>query len=156
MDYTKTVPIKGDGRKALERARSVFIQQGFQVSPISTQRFEAKGEKLLRNNHNPFHGVSRAIFMVSGGILTVEAEFGGVRRLRNFLYIFPPALGLVLVVSFSLAGNFAGKPWYMPYLPLGPVAPWVVISPLMAWSFRRRVIETLDTLLENLHGMRAD
>ncbi|MCC6491202.1 MAG: hypothetical protein IT364_27180 [Candidatus Hydrogenedentes bacterium] len=156
MDYARTVPVTADGRKILEQARNVFIQQGFEVSPVSAQRFEAKGEKLLRNNHNPFHGVSRAIFMVSGGMLTVEAEFGGVRRLRNFLFIFPPALGVVLAVTFSLMGNFAGKPWYMPFLPIAPVAPWVVISPLMASSFRRKVIGTLDTLLENLHGMRAD
>ena len=154
MEYTKTVSIAGDGRSALEKTVNVFMEHGFQISRISAQRIEAKGDKLLRNNHDPFHGVSRAVFMVSGGMLTVEAEFGGVRRLRNFLFIFPPVLGLMLAVSFSLMGNFAGKPWYMPFLPLAPVAPWVVISPLMASSFRRKVIETLDTLLENLQRMR--
>jgi hypothetical protein len=156
MDYANTVPIKGDGRRALEQARSVFVQQGFDVSPISAQRFDAKGEKLLRNNHNPYHGVSRATFMIAGGMLSVEAEFGGCRRLRNFLFIFPPALGLTLAVFFGLMGSFAGTPWYMPFLAFAPVAPWVVIGPLMASSFRRKVIRTLDTLLDNLRGMGKD
>lgn len=154
MDYTKTVPIAGDGRKVLDQARNTLIQQGFDVTPISAQRFEARGEKLLRNNHNPFHGVSRADFMIAGGMLTVDAAFGGVRRLRNFLIIFPPALALALAVTFTLVGNFAGQPWYMPFLlALAPSVPWFIITPLMVYSFRRKVIRTLDTLLENLRGV---
>lgn len=154
MDYSKTVPISGDGRTILDQARNVFLQQGFDVSPISAQRFEARGEKLLRNNHNPYHGVSRATFMVAGGTLTVDAALGGVRRLRNFLFVFPPTLALVLAVTFRLMDNFAGQPSYMPFLlAFAPIVPWVVLAPLMTYWFRRKVVQTLDTMLENLRAM---
>ncbi|GMV90747.1 MAG: hypothetical protein AMXMBFR82_05250 [Candidatus Hydrogenedentota bacterium] len=157
MDYKKTVPITGDGRKVLDQARNTFIQQGFDVSPVSGHQFEARGEKLLRNNHNPFHGVSRADFMIAGGMLTVDAALGGVRRLRNFLIVFPPALALAIAVIFSLLGEFAGQPWYVPFLlALAPVVPWIFIAPLMTYSFQRKVIRTLDSLLENLRSVSRE
>ena len=157
MDYSGKVSIQGDGRKFLEKAQSIFMHEGYTVSPISGHRFEASGGHPLRKNQSPIHGVSRAVFMVSPGTLTVEAELGGVRKLRNFLLIFLPGLGLLLGVVFFAVGMFADQPSYMPFVvAFAPLAPWVVLLPVLVYVFRRRTIRALDTLLQNLHTMNRD
>jgi hypothetical protein len=154
VDYNGKIPIQGDGHTLLEKARSVFVQEGYSVSPISGHRFEASGGHPLHNNKNPIHGISRAVFMVSAGMLTVETDLGGVRKLRNFLVIFPPSLGLFLAVVFTLAGDFADQPPYMAIVvAFAPIAPWAVLAPVLTYVFRRRTIRTLETLLQNLQSV---
>lgn len=152
-DYSSEIPIHGDGRKLLERARDLFALEGYEVSPIATDRFEATGGHPLQNNSSPIHGVSRAVFLVSPGTLTVEAELGGVRKLRNFLLIFLPGLGLILAIVFSFAGMFADKPPYMPFVAaFAPLSPWVILVPILTYLYRRRTRRAIETLLKNLQS----
>jgi hypothetical protein len=154
VDYNGKIPIHGDGRKLLEKAQSIFIQEGYTVSPISGHRFEASGGHPLQKNHSPIHGVSRAVFMVSPGTLTVEAELGGVRKIRNFLLIFLPSLGTFLAVTASLAEDFSDQPPYMPLaIAFVPLAPWVVLLPVLVYVYRRRAIRALDSMLQNLQSV---
>jgi len=154
MDYIGKVTIQGDGRRFLDKAQSIFMQEGYVVSSISGHRFEASGGNPLQNNKNPIHGVSRAIFLVSPGTLTVEAELGGVRKLRNYLLIFLPGLGLFLAVVFSLVGMFADGPWYMPFVvAFAPLSPWVILVPILVYAYRRRTIRAIDTMLKNLQSL---
>jgi hypothetical protein len=157
MDYTTTISIRGDGQKVLEQVRLLFMHEGYEVSGIAEKHLHVSGGSPLQSSHGPLHGVSHAEFRVSGGSLLVEAELGGVRKLRNFLYIFPPGLGLFLAVTFYLTGVRPDGPAYMTFvMPFLPVAPWVVISPLFVYIYRKRAIRALDTLLKNLQTVSAE
>ncbi len=157
MDYSGKIPIRGDGRKLLEQARFVFMQEGYSVSAIAGQRFETSGGHPLRKNLNPIHGVSRAVFMVSPGTLTLEADLGGVRKVRNFMLVFLPSLGLGLTAIFLIVGTFAHWPPVLSLVfPLAPLAPWIVLVPTLLYIFRRQTIQALDTLLRNLQALDSE
>jgi hypothetical protein len=41
MDYSGKIPIHGNGQKALDKAQSIFIKEGFSVSPLAGHGYEA-------------------------------------------------------------------------------------------------------------------
>lgn len=151
MDYSGTASVQGDGQKALEHVRLIFMKEGYEVSTISSKRIEVSGGSPLNKKNGPLHGVSRAVFQVSAGSLLVEADLGGIRKLRNFLILFLPGLGLFLAIAFLLSGVTRDYPAYMAFVfAFLPLAPWVVVGPAVLYFKRRGTIQALETLLKNL------
>jgi hypothetical protein len=171
MDYSGKIPIQGDGRKLLEKAQSIFIQAGYTVSPISGNRIEVSGgltrvvdsclaaSLTLRLRHPepqyaPLQGVSRAVFLVSGKTLWVEAEFRGNRKLRNLLLVFLIGFGLVSAVIFASTGLFSEDPWYTVFvIPFAETVLGLVLIPLIFYVYNKWTRNALDTLLEDLQTL---
>lgn len=157
MDYSRTASIQGDGQKELDHVRLIFMQEGYEVSTISSKRIEVNGGSPLNKKNGPLHGVSRAVFQVSAGSLLVEADLGGIRKMRSFLLLFLPGLGLVLAISFLLAGVTGDRPAYMAFVfAFLPLSPWVVVGPALLYFKRRSTVRALDTMLKNLQAISSE
>ena len=70
-----------------------------------------------------------------------------------FLYLFPPALGGLLALTFALIPHFPRQASLAPFLA---VSPWLIISPLMGRWIRKRTIRAIDTLAHNLTTAEAE
>jgi hypothetical protein len=64
--------------------------------------------------------------------------------MKAFVTLFPPGLILSLVVLFAVLGQG------ISYLGLWLVAPWLVISPLMAALIERRTTRAVDRLARSM------
>ena len=146
MDYHKTAPFAGDKEKALEMAKTVFMNNNFRLEQSGAGKITARGTSFYDNQKNPLRGVSYVEVRAEAGQIQLSAELGGIRRLRNFMLIFPFGLALTLSILFfflDMPGPAAGVPWFA-------VAPWLILAPLFSVFFRRRTIGALDNLLHNI------
>ncbi len=147
MFYETSIPYSKDPQDALLLARSVLTQTGFRIESLDNRCLEAHGPGLQSTHQNPLRGASRVRILIYDETIHLSAELGGVVWMRNFLYLFPPALGCILMLVFALTG--------LPLLTcggalVGALSPWLVLSPLMARGIRRSAVEALDTLLQNM------
>jgi len=148
-DHTSSVPFHGDPAQAMEVAKGLFASNGFLVELPSPSRLVARGPSMTSTNQNPILGVTRAEIDIDLTSIRVAAELGGVRRMRNFLFLFPPGLALLLTAGFLVSG-FSWKHALIPFLA---VSPWLVLSPLMSRWVRRRTVRALDAVLHNMASM---
>jgi len=149
MDYTISIPFKGSVNSAMEAARSYFMASGFKLDQPRENELIALGQRMYSTKQGPISGVSRARISVSSNSIEISAELGGVKFMKQFLYLFPPALAGFLALIFIF---IPGVPGYAPLIAALPVLPWVVLSPLMAGWIRNRTIQALDTLAHNMAG----
>lgn len=147
MDYKATVPFTGSVRAAMDVARSQFITNGFRIESNSDRQIVATGPGMHNSRQNPIVGISRAAVTVSNNTIEIDAELGGVRFMRNFLYVFPPALGALLAIVFACIPDFPREKAFLPFLV---VLPWLVISPVMAKWLNKRTIMAVDTIAHNM------
>jgi hypothetical protein len=89
-------------------------------------------------------GVSQFRFQIAASTLTASATLGGVASMKAFVTLFPPGRILSLVVLFAVLGQG------ISYLGLWLVAPWLVISPLMAALIERRTTRAVDRLARSM------
>ncbi|RJX26543.1 MAG: hypothetical protein C4531_15545 [Desulfurivibrio sp.] len=146
MEYRKTLPFDGDRQRAVDLARSVFINNNFKIESADQAEVLVRGPGMQGTRQNPLVGASRVRLRVEAASIELSAELGGVRRIRNFLLLFPPALASLLSLVFLILPMqpfAAAIPWLA-------VSPWLFLSPLMARWIRSRTIAALDTLLHNM------
>lgn len=146
MDYRKTIVFAGKCPGVIETARSVFVNNNFKIESLSDTEIIAEGPGMYGTKQNPLVGATRVHIIVKPGRIDLLAELGGVRRLRNFVFFFPPALALVLSITFlflPMAPSAALIPWLA-------VSPWLFLSPFVARLIKNRAISALDTLLHNM------
>lgn len=154
------------GGDAIQAAVDALAHQGFRIEQDKGKSATLVGPGMHSTRQNPLVGASEITLRVEGGMLHAEAELGGVDTMRRFLFRFPLLLGLGLGLTFAVAGGLAGGrafgggfgvPWApgWRWLLLGlaagllPVAPWLVLSPLMARRIRRRTESAIDALIHN-------
>jgi len=151
MDYEKTVPFGGNMEKALEVAKNVFIQHNFQIVRGSDTEVEFTGPGMLSSRQNPLVGISRVCIRGTSGNLSIEAEFGGIRRLTKYLVLFIVGMAIFFLVFFGIILPKQGQPAdKIILISLAPFIPWSVIIPLMAMWMKSRTAKSLDTLLNNM------
>jgi hypothetical protein len=147
MLYETSIPYSQDPQDALQLARSVLAQAGFRIESLDNRCLEALGPGLQNNRQNALRGASRLRILIYDETIHLFAELDGVVRMRNFLYLFPPALGGFLMLVFFLAGLPTG---ICCLSILGAISPWLFLSPLIARGIRKGTLEALDTLLQNM------
>ena len=151
MDYEKTMPFSGNMEKALEVARNVFIQHNFQIVRGSDSEVELTGPGMLSSRQNPLVGISRVCIRRTSGELSIEAEFGGIRKLTKYLVFFIVGMAIFFLVVFGIIFSRQGQPANKIILiALAPFIPWPVIIPLMAIWMKSRTSKALDTLVKNM------
>ena len=151
MDYEKTVPFSGNMEKALDVARNVFIQHNFEIVHGSDSEVELTGPGMLSSRQNPLVGISRVCIRGTNGNLSIEGEFGGIRKLTKYLVLFIVGMAIFFVVFFGIILPKQGQPLNKIILiSLAPFIPWPVIIPLMAIWMKSRTSKALDTLINNM------
>ena len=143
-DHEYEVPFSGDPEAALEVGRTALLGHGFEIVDQSPGTLQALGPGMSSTNQPALCGVSEIAFAVGGSTIAVTARLGGVKNMKVFLWLFPPGLGLVLMVSFMFAGM------QHAWVALAAVAPWVVLSPLMSKWIEGRTTKAVDRLVRSM------
>ncbi len=151
MDYEKAEPFSGNMEKALETAKNVFIQHNFQIVRDSDSEVELTGPGMLSSRQNPLVGISRVCIRGTSGNISIEAEFGGIRKLTKYLVLFIVGMAIFFLVFFGIILPKQGQPAdKIILISLAPFIPWPVIIPLMYKWMKYRTSKVLDTLLTNM------
>ncbi len=151
MDYEKTMPFSGNMEKALEVAKNVFIQHNFQIVRDSDSEVELTGPGMLSSRQNPLVGISRVCIRGTSGNISIEAEFGGIRKLTKYLVLFIVGMAIFFLVFFGIILPKQGQPAdKIILISLAPFIPWPVIIPLMAMWMKSRTAKSLDILTNNM------
>ena len=145
------VPFRGNASAAFDVARTTLLSQGFEIVSESDTEMCARGPGMHSNQQSPIVGVSDFRLEVGGGTVGAFATLGGVARMRAFVYLFPPGLALGLVALFAVLG--AEFSWTFVLW----AAPWLVLSPWMASSMKRKTVASIDSLVRGMvyAGARA-
>lgn len=147
--YETSAPLRGDRDAALTVARGALTALGFAIESESDSELRAEGPGMTHNKQPALLGVTTLRLRVSGSVVSARAALGGVGNMKLFLYLFPPGLGLMLFVGFAVSGM--GMAW----IALLAVAPWLVLSPLLATMLERRTRRAVDTLVRNMASERS-
>lgn len=148
--YENSVEFKGDPTRALDHAHAVFGALGFTKVIISNGTLNAKGPGMQSTNQPPLRGATKIKIETRNSLLSLEAELGGVRFMRNFLIFFPPGLALFLGGIFALLTLGDGMPKGFGFMPLLIALPWLFISPGMIKTLRNKTTCALDELLSDM------
>jgi len=106
---------------------------------------------MLSSRQNPLVGISRVCIHETSGNLSVEAEFGGIRRPTKYLVLFIVGMAIFFLAFFGIMFSRQGQPIKRIILTaLAPFIPWPVLIPLMAIWMKSRTSKALDTLLNNM------
>jgi hypothetical protein len=163
--FSTSATVAGNPAHALRSAVTTLTNNNFAIVHCDDASATLTGPGLNSTRENPLLGATRVDLRVAGNRLDVDAELGGVDSMRRFLNWFPLLLGaslglLFAVVGGSFFGAFGGNPdlpggerWQRLLFALGagllPVAPWLVLSPMMASWIRNRTHRALETLANN-------
>lgn len=148
MEYRTSRPFSGNVSAALEVARSVFISNGFKVDMPNNTELVATGSGMTSSRQNPLLGVTSVKVTIGPASINLSATLGGVRWMRNFLFLFPLGLGVFLIILFALLS----LPWIAFLSVLFAIMPWLILAPLFTGWIRRRTLRALDTLLYNMES----
>lgn len=150
MDYQKTVPF-ANTEKAIRAVTGVFVQHGFQIVERSETAVELTGPGMISSRQNPLVGISRIRICRTSGALSIEAEFGSIRRLLKYIGLFILGMGVFFLILFGILFTKQGQPLSkIALIALAPFIPWPVIIPLMAVWLKSRTSRALDVLLSNV------
>jgi hypothetical protein len=154
MQYTASLPFRGDTDKAFRLAESALTAIGFRLTERTPGSVELVGPGMNSTRESALVGASRIRLVGGRGELAVEADLGGVVRMSRFVTLFP--IGLVLlvgVVSSAVRGAQSGPGnWIVGVAAWvgGNAVLWLLLGPLMARWIRARTCRGLDALLANM------
>jgi len=129
------------------------LPHGFQIVSISDTDLEVVGPGTYwTKGQDPMVGISRAHISAVDGKLSIRAELGGVTKIIKYLIIFIAAMAVSFLVVFGIVfGQSQGQSMRKSFLIfLGPLAPWVVITPLMGRFLKSRTCRAIDVLMNNM------
>jgi hypothetical protein len=165
-DFAITSETSATSTDVLQSAVTTLISNGFAMTNRDASSATLTGPGQRSTKQNPILGASRIVLRIDNGILHVDAELGGVDSMRRFVMWFPFLLGLGLGLAFTVVGGLTfgrifgvgfGVPWAQGWrwvvIAMGsaflPVAPWIVLSPMLVNIIRKRTHRALQTLVEN-------
>ena len=138
------LPFSGDPVAALETARTALLGHGFEIVEQARGQLRATGPGMSSTNQPPLYGASEITVFASSSTVAARARLGGVRKMKAFVWLFPPGLGLILTCSFVVAG--------MPFswTPLLAVAPWFILAPLVSRWLEKRTTQAVESLARSM------
>jgi hypothetical protein len=149
MSYEKSIPFNGNVSKAFEVARNTLLPNGFIIVENGDDYMELTGpNNLCTKGQNSILGVSKVAISAQKNALTIEADFGSVRKSIKFLIFFIIGMSVFFLVFFGVV--FRNNPKYSPFYSLLVFAPWPVIIPVMGLVMKSRATKSLDALLDNM------
>lgn len=143
-EYRYSVPFTGNPENAMSVARTSLLSLGFELSVNSEEELYAIGPGMQSNREPALLGVSKIRLRVDPDSIKVVAVLGAVAKMKAFVYIFPPALILVLISIFLISGMDVS--WFYALW----VLPWFLISPLIGNMFERKTINAVNRLVRGM------
>lgn len=143
-EHCYSAQFSGNPAAAFGIARTTLLALGFDIFVDSDDEMQAAGPGMHNNQQPPLVGVSTLKLNISSARISAEAILGGVAKMKAFVYLFPPGLMLLLLMTWALAGM--SVPWW----PALSVLPWFLISPLIARSLERKTITAVDSLVRSM------
>lgn len=152
MDYERTIPFSGDIKSVLEVARNAFIQHNFQIVHTSDSTLEMVGfGTIWARGQAPLVGISKVSIRGAAGNLSIEAEFGGIRKVVAYMALFILGLAVFFLIVFGIVFSLQGMPLSkIIVIALAPLAPWPVLIPIIAKWLKSRTSRALDVLINNM------
>lgn len=153
VQYERSVTVAGAPEDALDLARAAFTTRGFRLEVVGRRSFEATGPGLRSTKQDPLLGLSWVRASVASGSLRLEAELGGVTRMRRMLIWLIAGLEALFLLGFGIAWLVVPELRGMPVLwvvVVAPFVPWVFFLPFLAGLIRRNTVAAADTLLHNV------
>ncbi len=154
MQYTGSLPFKGNADKAFGLAESALTALGFRLTQRTTSSLEMTGPGMNSSRESALVGASRVHVNKGNGELTMEADLGGVQRMARFVMLFPISMCLFLALLFGVVFTAVFGPGNWMYAVAGAIGAnalvWMVLGPWMARRFHKRTCDGLDTLLANM------
>jgi hypothetical protein len=150
----------------LTSAIVTLTNNGFAITHRDARSVSLTGPGLNSTRQNPILGASKITLQIRDNSIVADAELGGVDAMQRFVIRFPFLLGLSLGLLFGIGGGLLfgwqfgvgfGVPWAQGWrwmlLAIGgsmlPVAPWLILSPLIARMIRIRTQNAVETLIRN-------
>jgi hypothetical protein len=143
-EYRYSVPFTGTAEDAFSVARTSLLSLGFEVSGISENELHATGPGMHSTQQPDLLGVTTLRLLVDSSSITAMAKLGGAANMKAFVYIFPPALVLTLLLIFSLVGMDVS------WLHALWVLPWFLVSPWMGNMIERKTTRAVDRLVRGM------
>jgi hypothetical protein len=168
--YSTSASLHNRTTDSLQAALVTLTNNGFAITDRQRDSVSLSGPGLNSTRQNPLLGASQIELSIRGNELKVNAQLGGVDSMQRFLMRFPFLLGMGLGLMFCVVGGFTfgqlfgvrfGVPWAPGWkwilismgIGLLPVIPWLVLSPLISQSIRKRTQRALDVLVNNAANM---
>ncbi len=165
--YSASTSYSGESAPAFDRALSILGAAGFTIQQQDRDSIEFTGPGLNSSRESAILGATKIRIQLDRDSIQLDAELGGVVRMKRFLNTFIPSLAVLLVVIIGpftgwVAGMQNGLGFGVPGLPglkwlmftvpitLLPFLPWIVVTPWVAGKIRTRTINAIDGLLQNI------
>ncbi len=157
MDFERYVNFTGEPRKAIEVAKTMFVQSGYKIVDVSDTSISAKHEGgfVKSQSGNTIYGASPVTVAVTGSRLIVSANFDGIKKAKKFLLYL--LLGLALILGLGMGIPFAiifEEKWPMLLaiglgigIPLIQLPIHLFITPMI---MKKRAEKALGTLIHNI------
>jgi len=157
MDYEKKTAFKGDPGKAMELAKSMFIQSGYRIVNVSDTEITAshEGAFIKSVSGSTIYGASPVTVGVTDGLLSVKSDFEGVEKTKKFIVRMILGLSLLLGVMLGVPfGIIFDEKWPM-ILGIGlgagiPLLQLPIHFYVTPWIMKKRAINALDTMVHNI------
>ena len=104
---------------------------------------------MASTSQNPLLGASKIEVCLNTEKALVNAELGGLHFIKCFLYFLPPALGVIMVLSFLLFGLNDPKVFG---ITLASFLPWLFIVPYLVSSLKKKVDASLNRVFSSLQS----
>lgn len=148
MSLALEVPFTGSTERAFDLALTTLTGHGFGIDEESADVLTFSGPGLMSTRQSPLLGATWLRLARVGSNLQLEADLGGVRRMRKFLVLFPPGLALFLLAVFQLIPGFNMQ--VAVIAAVASISPWIVLTPLFSVMIQKRTVRSLEVLLQNL------
>jgi hypothetical protein len=157
MDYKREIDFEGDPKSAIEVAKIIFLQSGYEITDVSDTSISAehKGGFLQTQSGNSIYGASPVTVSVKIARLFVSADYEGIEKARRFIFwiilglaVF---LGILFGVIFGLFFDDDGI-WKLALglgigIPLLQLPIHLIVTPRV---MKRRADTALDTMIRNI------
>lgn len=156
MEYNCSVPFRGQWRDVLPLAIGALTTLGFRVTSRDDRSADFAGPGLHSTRQNALLGATHIRLEADSGELSVLADLGGIRWLRRFVLLFPPALcaaiGMMLIgiFGFVLPRGLGRAVAIVIAVMLINSAVWILVGPVIVRSFQAKCQRALDALATNL------
>lgn len=165
--YSTSTSYSGETAPAFDRAINILGAAGFTLEHQNQDSIEFTGPGLSSSRENAVLGATKIRIHHNRDTMQLEAELGGVVRMKRFLKTFIPSLAVLLMVIIGpvtgwIAGMQNGLGFGVPGLPgmkwliftmpitLLPFLPWIFLTPWVSGKIRTRTVNAMNGLLKNI------
>jgi hypothetical protein len=151
IDYEKTSRFTGDVEKAFSVAMNMLMPHGFEITENTDTvlEFRGPGSFYFSNSQNFFTTISQINISARRAELSVEVEFGGIRKTKKYLIIFVLFLALFHLALFGFL-LVKEQEVLILWIGLATFVPLALIPPLTTKFLKYQTSKSLDSLLHNM------